>query len=260
MFGPSHVSRSLAEKIEEWLRVIFHMRHILRDIIDFLFPPFCVVCRAPLFENELTICDSCYLRIRPVPSPYCQICGRPMRRAGLCRACEGQGKPYVRRRAVGIYESVLTEAIKALKYRGRLSVAMRLGKMMSRLALTDTDMSSVDVIVPVPLHRVRQRERGYNQALLLSEEISREMSLPVLAGSLVRTRFTKQQTRLARKERRRNVAGVFKVLDPDSVRDKQILLIDDVTTTGATLEECARALLDAGAAGVYCLTTAIALA
>ena len=177
----------------------------------------------------------------------------------MCRACERYGKIYVKRRAVGIYESVLAEAIKSLKYRSRLSIAGRLGKMMSRLALADPDMSSVDAIVPVPLHRVRQRERGYNQALLLSQEISREMNLPVLSRSLVRTRFTRQQTRLSRKKRRGNVAGAFKVLDPESVRDKQILLVDDVTTTGSTLEECARALLDAGAACVYCITAALAL-
>ncbi|TET45553.1 ComF family protein [candidate division TA06 bacterium] len=232
---------------------------MLRDIIDFLFPPFCLVCKAPLFKNERTICDACYLRIRPVDSPYCQVCGRPLRRAGLCRACERYGKAYVRRRAVGIYESVLAEAIKSLKYRSRLSIAKKLGKMMSRLALADSEMSRVDAIVPVPLHRVRQRERGYNQALLLSKEISREMNLPVVAKSLVRTKFTKQQTRLSRKKRRGNVAGAFKVLDRESVRDKQILLVDDVTTTGATLEECTKALLDAGACAVYCLTAANAL-
>ena len=231
---------------------------IVHDIIDFIFPPFCLVCKAPLFKNERTICDACYLRIRSVGSPYCQVCGRPLRGAGLCRACEKHGKAYVRRRAVGVYESVLAEAIKSLKYRSRLSVARRLGKMMSRLALADPDLSSVDAIIPVPLHRVRQRERGYNQALLLSEEISREMNLPVLSRSLVRTRFTKPQARLSRKKRRGNVAGAFMVVDPESVRDKRILVVDDVTTTGATLEECASALLDAGAAGVYCLTAAIA--
>jgi ComF family protein len=200
------------------------------------------------------------LRIKPVRPPYCQICGRPIREGGLCRICKKFGRAFAKNRSVGIYDGVLADAVKSLKYRSRMSVAKRLGRMMAAVALADPEMKDADVIVPVPMHRVRLRERGFNQALLLSLEIANEMDRAVLEGCLLRTRYTKQQARLARKRRRGNVTGAFKVLDANSIRGRRILLVDDVTTTGATLEECAACLREAGAAAVYCLTAAIALA
>lgn len=197
--------------------------------------------------------------MRPIAAPYCQKCGRPIRDGSLCRVCRRYGRVYLKHRSVGIYDGVLAEAVKSLKYRGRLSIAQRLGRMMSSVALADPDMGEVDAIVPVPLHRVRYRERGFNQALLLSKEVAGELGFPVVAGSLIRTRYTTQQTRLSRKKRRGNVAGAFKVNNVESIKDKRILLVDDVTTTGATIEECARALLEGGASAVCCLTAAIAL-
>jgi competence protein ComFC len=197
--------------------------------------------------------------VRLVKPPYCQKCGRPIREGGLCRVCRKYGRSYTKHRAVGIYDGVLAEAVKSLKYRSRMSISRRLGRMMSTIALADAEMREAELIVPVPLHRVRERERGFNQTLLLAREISKEMGVPVVERVLVRKRYTRQQTTLSRKERRPNVAGAFNVLDSGPIEDKRILLIDDVTTTGATLEECAALLNEAGALAVYCLSAAIAL-
>jgi ComF family protein len=182
-----------------------------------------------------------------------------MRRPGLCRVCLKRRRAYEKHRTVGVYNGVLAEAIKSLKYRYRLSIAVKLGRMMATVAMADPDIGNAEAIIPVPMHRVRLRERGMNQSLLLAEELSSELELPVLSGALVRTRYTKQQTTLARKKRRDNVAGAFKVTDIAAIKGKRLLLVDDVTTTGATLEECAKTLTDSGALAVYCLTAAVAL-
>jgi len=218
-----------------------------------------MICKAPLLEHERTICDSCYQRMRFIAPPFCQVCGRPLKRAGLCRVCLKHRRPYEKHRAVGIYEGVLAHAVKSLKYRHRLSIAEKLGRMMATVAMADQDMGNAAAIVSVPMHRVRLRERGMNQSLLLAQELSNELQLPILSRVLVRTRYTRQQTTLARKKRRGNVSGAFKVVDADAVAGKRLLLVDDVTTTGATLEECAKTLTDSGAVAVYCLTAAIAL-
>lgn len=131
--------------------------------------------------------------------------------------------------------------------------------MMAAVAMADQDIARSDLIIPVPMHRVRLRERGLNQSLLLAHEVASEMQLPVLDKVLIRARFTKQQATLARKKRKKNVAGAFRVIDAEPLTGKRILLIDDVTTTGATLEECAQTLTDAGAMAVCCLTAAVAL-
>ncbi len=173
--------------------------------------------------------------------------------------CRKYGRQYAKHRSVGLYEGVLVEAVKSLKYRSRMSISRKLGRMMAAIALGDAEMREAELVLPVPLHRVRERERGFNQTLLLAKEISKETGIPVVDRILIRKRYTRQQTTLSRKRRRPNVAGAFSVVYPQQIEGKPILLVDDVTTTGATLEECAATLTDAGAAAVYCLTAAIAL-
>jgi ComF family protein len=152
------------------------------------------------------------------------------------------------------FEGALRAAILALKYRGRTRLLPLLSAALAApLASRPLD---IDLIVPVPLSSGRARSRGFNQAALIARPLAAANSLPLDAGALIRSRETAQQTRLPARERRANVAGAFAVPDPATVRDRRILLIDDVCTTGATLEACAAPLLEAGAAGVWALVVA----
>jgi ComF family protein len=139
--------------------------------------------------------------------------------------------------------SPLAAAVRALKYRRRRMVAEALGHLLAERYPFATDA----VLVPVPLHRARLRERGFNQALLLARALGRHRTLTVLPGVLVRTRATRGQPGLRADERRRNLAGAFAVTAPAAIRGRAVVLIDDVLTTGATADACAAALLGAGA-------------
>jgi ComF family protein len=143
-----------------------------------------------------------------------------------------------------------------LKFGGRAELARPLGRLMADLWRGEPRLGPVDGVLPVPLHWVRERRRGYNQALLLAKDFGRRTETPLWDGVLRRKRSTKPQTELGRESRRANVEGAFEVKRPERVRGKSLLLVDDVCTTGATLEACARALKAAGARRVGALTAA----
>ena len=224
-------------------------------VVTALFAPACAVC-SELLDEPLSgcVCRRCWQSIRPITPPVCDGCGDPLPRAGApCRDCSAHQSAVTRARAIGEYEGTLREIIHALKYAGRLSLAKRLAAEMSlrgRALLED-----IDCIVPVPLHWRREHQRGFNQA----REIARHLGPPVVCA-LIRRRATRPQVELAADRRRANVAAAFAAkrswLRAPDIRGKKVLLVDDVSTTGATLDACARVLQDLGAEGVYALTAA----
>lgn len=233
----------------------------LRDLASFVFPPFCTVCRRALGPLERIVCEDCYDSISPVGPPFCQTCGTPLRnsRGSHCIRCREKGSPLKKTRAYGLYVGVVVEIVHSLKYGRKPSLARRMAVMMSNVALSDPVVRRADLLVPVPLHPARLRERGYNQAELLARSVSRTMGLPLSPRSLVRRRATRSQTLLNEEERRENVRDAFLVVREEEVRGKKVVLIDDVLTTGATLRSAGSALLEAGADEVYGLVYAIAL-
>jgi ComF family protein len=224
-------------------------------VIAALFAPACAVCDR-LLDTPLSgcVCASCWIAVRPITPPMCDRCGDPLPRSdGHCPACSGPSSAITRARAIGEYEGTLREIIHAFKYSGRLSLAPRLAKRMRQRA--GGLMGEVDCVVPVPLHWRREYQRGFNQAL----ELARHLGPPVV-DVLRRRRATRAQVELAAGQRRANVAGAFAIRkhrfrDP-AIRGKNVLLIDDVSTTGATLEACAHVLKESGASAVSALTAA----
>ncbi len=186
--------------------------------------------------------------------PVCDRCGDPIARAGTaCLNCSAGTSTVSRARAVGEYEGTLREIIHALKYAGRHSLARPIAELMRQRG--SALLEEADCVVPVPLHWRREYQRGFNQA----RAIARHLGLPVM-DALVRRRATRAQVELAADRRRANVEGAFGLrrrrLRSSDVTGYKVALIDDVSTTGATLEACARVLKEGGASEVYALTAA----
>lgn len=221
-------------------------------LLDLLFPPRCAACGA----YGSFLCSSCIDSLPLVEHPFCPVCAQPQRHDALCADCRTQRPAFAGARAPYRYEGAARKAVLALKYNHLAAVAEPMGKLLSDYLMDSPVRSSVDVIVPVPLHRTRQRQRGYNQAALLASRMGRACGLPVSEGVLARVRSTPPQVRASNlTQRRRNVADAFACHD-DSLRGASVLVIDDVMTTGATLDACARALRAAGARSVWGLTFA----
>ena len=240
------------------------MKEILTGIADLIFPPRCITCDNLLVQHgPLPFCPSCQGGIRFIRSPLCPRCGVPFPAAEgedhLCGDCLSADKPYAVARAVGRYEETLLTAIHRFKYRGRTGVGEILGRIMADFAAGIWDMKVFDRIMPVPLHRKRLRERGFNQSVILARELSKRFEIPLDFMSLRREVFTPPQVGLGRKERSANVHGAFSARHPERIAGRRILLVDDVYTTGSTLAECARVLLRAKAEAVAVLTLARAV-
>ena len=240
------------------------MKEILTGIADLIFPPRCITCGVVLKEHgPLPFCPQCTAGIHFIRSPLCPRCGIPFPvtegEDHLCGECLVTRRPYAVARAVGLYDETLLTAIHLFKYRGRIGIGKVLGKIMADFAGGMWDMNVFSVIMPVPLHRKRLRERGFNQAVILARQIAKRFSLPLDFMTLKRAVFTAPQVGLGREDRSVNVRGAFAVRKPERIAGKRILLVDDVYTTGSTLTECARTLLKAEADSVAVLTLAKAV-
>jgi ComF family protein len=226
------------------------LRTIGRAALDLLYPPRCALCG----RSGALVCDACADSLPRADGARCNDCWLPLRSGGPCRACAEHPLALTRLRSAFRYEGEVRRLVHAFKFGGQNGLAPSLGAL-----LTDTYVShhlEAAVIVPVPLTGMRRRTRGYNQASLMAQELGRALDLPVV-DALTRRRFPGAQASSATAvERWRNVAGAFSVARPEAVADKRVLLVDDVATTGATLDACARELLAAGAASVSGLTLA----
>lgn len=240
------------------------IRLLLSAIGQLFFPSSCLLCSAPLpGRPEVLFCPKCMGGIKFIHSPICPVCGRPFaaeeQPEHLCHTCLSKPYHFDRARAVTFYDGPILEAIHRFKFGKKIIHARTLAGLKSEDRLFSLD--KFDLFVPVPLHVKRLRQRGFNQALLLLREwAGEEKEEKIDFTTLVRHRWTEPQTNLKHHERRKNIKGAFAVKRPDKVHGKNILLCDDVFTTGATVNECARVLKEAGAREVSVLTLARAIA
>ena len=228
--------------------------------LDLVFPPLCPVCDEMLGVGRRDpLCGACWEGLERIAPPWCRCCGAPLGVEGLCGACRSRRPGFAYARAASLYGDLVREAIHAFKFGGRGGLANPLGDLLAGLGLSALPGAAPDVLVPVPLHPRRARERGYNQALLLARRLERAWRVPVVADALVRAVPTLPQADLDAAARRRNVRGAFVVSRPERITGRHVVLVDDVLTTGATAGECARSLYRAGATAVGVLTVARAL-
>lgn len=225
------------------------VRKLKTGILDLLFPPRCVGCR----QMGSYLCAGCRAEFELLEPPLCPRCGRPNVNGGLCPHCQRAPLQIDGVRSVAYFDGVLRQAIHHLKYNNLQEIAIPLGRFMGEY--WDRNRIPAEIVVPVPLHISRLRERGYNQAALLARELGKSIGLPVSENSLVRVRATRPQVDLTAQERRENVRDAFRCADTE-LKHKRILLVDDVYTTGATLEACCVALRQVGVRSVWALTLA----
>ena len=235
---------------------------LFRKILNSILPENCRWCGQPLWEDAIPFfCDHCWSSISPITGPKCPRCSLPFPSpvsllfspTHQCVNCRTRPPAFTQAWTIYPYKSPLKEAIGLFKYKGKISLTGPLADLVLK-ALAPLPM--IDVILPVPLHPVRLRAREFNQSLLLANRVSRQLTLPLSHSNLVRVRPTTPQTSLKRQDRLKNLRGSFIVKNPKALMGKNILLIDDVFTTGTTVNECAKALRKNGSGPVYIVTLA----
>ncbi len=230
----------------------------INQLIGLIFPRRCPVCGEIVLPRGELICPECVKKLSPVRQPVCKCCGKQVEssRIEYCFDCSRHPKSFRRNLALLNYNDAARKSMSAIKYKNKReyldfygqAVCQRFGRQILRM--------SPDIIVPVPVHPSRLRGRGFNQAQILAEQIGRRLSIPVCSGGLKRIRRTAPQKELDPAQRLRNLRQAFgpgKL--PASVRT--VLLVDDIYTTGSTMEACSRVLLSMGVKNVYCLTICI---
>lgn len=209
------------------------MRISWQDLLDFFFPPqkLCPLCGEFLEESNLSICKTCLGEIEFLPLT-----------------------PHWQTAALAIYSGILKKAIHDLKYKNQEKLAQPLGALLAQCL--GNSLGKVEGIIPIPLHENRLRQRGFNQALLLSQVLGENLAIPVLSDVLLRVKDTVTQVNLSKEQRLKNLTNAFQVINPAKINSKCLLLIDDVYTTGVTTLEAKKVLLAAGAKEVKILTLA----
>lgn len=232
----------------------------LKGLLNLVLPPRCLAC-AVLVREPDSFCDTCWQKLHFVGGAICSQCGIPFEDSShvgmICGACLHEPPAYTQARSLWVYGEASREAILAFKHADRPEYARAFARLMKRVA-DEMAGEEPSILVPVPLHRWRLWQRGYNQSALLAQHLGKTLGWPVSLDALVRTNRTRSQNGLTRRERRKNVKGAFTVLPGRAalIHKCRVVLIDDVLTTGATVEACSRALLKAGAREVRVLTIA----
>jgi ComF family protein len=263
--------------VSRWRAVVRVLRSPMDALCCALFPASCCLCGNSLLRLTLSpVCDSCWNQLPAQSGTLCRICGEDLGIATfstgcprpeedcVCQVCRLAPPPFRRAVAYGVYQGRLRGLVHALKYEGTTPVADGLGqRLAAAIASLAAEAPSEMLVVPVPLHRSKQSSRGYNQVELLTKAALKSMRrshpawrLTLASGALSRSRATESQFELTLRQRRLNLSGAFSVPEAGRVKGRDVLLIDDIYTSGATARACSKALLTAGAASVWVATLA----
>jgi len=264
------MKNTVVEEIEyyRWaVRNRSYRMNLFNTIIEIIYPPRCPICerflgnnRVKKIQKDLLICQDCFDDFKEITSPLCPICSKPfeseVEEDHLCEDClrkrplyDAMGVPY-------LYEGGLMMGIHQFKYGGKTHLAGSLGPLLASFAKRWLHKMDGCLMMPVPLHPKRLRERGFNQSLLLARHVAPILGTELDFLTLRRVRDTLPQTGLNRDERRKNVRRAFELKEKKVVKGRSIILVDDVATTGSTLSECARVLKRSGSHRVLCLVLA----
>ena len=240
------------------LHILALLRNLSETATVFLYPATCRVCEVPIGMTRVPhICDDCWQDIRFLEPPWCDICGTP-NVVGLCDPCAINPPRYGKLRSVAYYDKdkALQKAIQLFKFGKKQGLTQHLVQLLNAYLPSDCILAEYDFILPVPIHKQRLKERGFNQSENLAKGIAAAAGIPVRTDILIRDRHTAAQSGLDSAARQENIKNAFKILDPAALTGKRLLLIDDVFTTGATIREIVNELWTADPAEIDVLTLA----
>jgi ComF family protein len=229
-----------------------HLGKQANALLDLMFPQVCVSCHHRIPDQKVWLCGSCYDNLSYLPEQHCPKCGIPLE-GEECFNCYENSFVFSQAVSVFLYETSAKAMVHSLKYEGLWTISDWFANQMFRVLLQGKTLAGVDVVTAVPLHRVRRRERGYNQSDLIAKALASRMGKPFTDKALVRTCYTTSQTLLDRRERRKNLIGAFKAAKK-GIKGRSFLLVDDVFTTGTTVNEASKVLLNEGARDVFVMT------
>jgi ComF family protein len=228
------------------------LKNIISSTLHLFYPHVCTGCGSDILEKENLLCLKC---INDLPNTgFAQHAGNPVEKTlwGRIPVTAAHSQYYFAK------ESLIQHLIHQLKYKGNKEIGFYMGELMGSSLLNSNRFNNVDALIPLPLYPDKERKRGYNQAAVICEGMSATMNVPVIKNNVIRQRFTETQTRKHRTERWQNVAGSFVVSNPSALKGKNILLVDDVITTGATIEACGSVILQCEGAALFVASLAYA--
>lgn len=231
------------------------MVKILKKLLELLFPKHmtCIICNAELnHNNDNEVCESCQSTLPYSSGKTCECCGMSISSmARVCNRCKNREKTFKFAMSPFNYEDKIVKIVHGLKYKNKKYIAPTMAQYMANCYFEHN--TKCDLIIPVPIHENRRKQRGYNQSELLANCLKTKINLPVFCDVLIKHKETEAQASLKYKERQENLKDAFKVVDKSKIKNKLVLLVDDVFTTGATATVCTKALLKAGAKAVIVL-------
>lgn len=236
------------------------LNKLTRMLLDIVYPKRCPICMELIpINQEEKICENCIEELPYIQQPRCQKCSKPIysQEAIYCFDCIKANHYYKKGWAVWLYEGAIKDALHRFKYNNNKNYGRILSKEVVTLYSREIYDAEIDLIIPVPLYRKKEKRRGYNQAGVIASCIGKYMNIPCSHNCIIKKINTKAQKNLTDKERISNVKNIFKVIDVDLIKGKNILLCDDIYTTGNTISSCAKELLLCGAKDVYFITLAI---
>lgn len=239
------------------------LKSIFNNLINLVYPKQCLICKettAPS-NSDSSVCINCWAKIQKNLPPFCQICGRHLEirliDSNICPKCRRTNYNFDRAFSPCLYQGTVKDLIHFFKYKGKIYLGKQLaGLLIEFIKNYRLPIDMIDMIVPIPLHKRKLREREFNQAEILATYVAETSNKKISCNNLYRIRDNLSQITLSDAKRWENVKGIFKSRNPTEFKDKTILLVDDVFTTGATASEAAFVLKKAGAKGVFVLTIA----
>lgn len=227
------------------------MNRFLISVLDYILPRFCVSCKCLLKPDEKIVCGSCYVNIKHADDDL--ISSEFKRKFEKDKIISAFQSLYIFEK-----DKELQHVIHALKYNKRFLIGIYLGNLMGKFLDAKILPWNIDYIIPVPLHKSKMLERGFNQSYFIGKGLSHHLKIQIGNRIIKRIRYTETQTTLTKKERQQNMENAFQVISPKKIAGKNVLLIDDVITTGSTISECGKVLLKSGAEKVYAASAGLA--